>query len=574
MIKKFMWKYLKPHKWMLILGLVLVTISSALNMVVPWLSGIIVDQVIVKGQTGKLIPYIIVMIVVTLVRSAIRYGFQIDFESISQRTIFKVRSEMYNKLQFLDVDYFDKNRTGDIMTKLTGDMDTLRHFIAWVIYMIYENSLIFIFGLGIMFYINYKFAFAVFLFTIPVAYFARKLTVEVKPTFKKIRAQFSRLNTVAEENISGNRVVKAFAKEDFEMEKFEKANAKFKQRNLESAAVWSKYLPTLEFLSGMLNIVTILVGGILVIKNMMSVGQLVTFNSLIFSVNNPLRMSGWLINDCQRFTTSAEKILELLLVNPDIKNAPNALDVEKLTGDIEFKDVNFSYDGEKILENINLKVKAGETIGIVGATGSGKTSIINLLCRFYDCSSGGIYIGGTNIKNINLQCLRRNIGAAMQDIFLFSDTIEGNIAYGVPETSIETVKDSAEKAQAADFIKDLEDAYDTIIGERGVGLSGGQKQRISLARALIKDPSILILDDTTSAVDMETEHEIQTMLNKYKNNRTTFIIAHRISSVKKANKIIVMDNGRIVEEGTHDELVANKGYYYEVFKNQYGSEVI
>ncbi|MDT8716091.1 ABC transporter ATP-binding protein [Clostridium sp. 19966] len=569
-----MWKYLKPHKWMLILGLVLVTISSALNMVVPWLSGIIVDQVIVKGQTGKLIPYIIVMIVVTLVRSAIRYGFQIDFESISQRTIFKVRSEMYNKLQFLDVDYFDKNRTGDIMTKLTGDMDTLRHFIAWVIYMIYENSLIFIFGLGIMFYINYKFAFAVFLFTIPVAYFARKLTVEVKPTFKKIRAQFSRLNTVAEENISGNRVVKAFAKEDFEMEKFEKANAKFKQRNLESAAVWSKYLPTLEFLSGMLNIVTILVGGILVIKNMMSVGQLVTFNSLIFSVNNPLRMSGWLINDCQRFTTSAEKILELLLVNPDIKNAPNALDVEKLTGDIEFKDVNFSYDGEKILENINLKVKAGETIGIVGATGSGKTSIINLLCRFYDCSSGGIYIGGTNIKNINLQCLRRNIGAAMQDIFLFSDTIEGNIAYGVPETSIETVKDSAEKAQAADFIKDLEDAYDTIIGERGVGLSGGQKQRISLARALIKDPSILILDDTTSAVDMETEHEIQTMLNKYKNNRTTFIIAHRISSVKKANKIIVMDNGRIVEEGTHDELVANKGYYYEVFKNQYGSEVI
>ncbi|AGK98688.1 ABC transporter ATP-binding protein [Clostridium pasteurianum] len=567
---KWIWNYMRKYKFKMFFGVFLIAVCSALNMVTPYLSGKIVDNVIVKRQTNSLMIYLTIIISVTFIRSILRYYFQLIFENVSQNILFTLREQAYEKLQKLDFSFYEKNETGNIMTAMTGDMDTIRHFVAWVIYMVVENGLIFIFSIGIMFTVNYKLAILMILYTPVIGYFTFKLSRKVKPTFSSIRQQFSRLNSVVQENISGNRVVKAFAKEDYEIKKFNKENEAYRERNFESAKVWEKYLPVLDSLSSGLNIVVILIGGIMVINSSLSMGELITFSSLIFAINNPLRMAGWLTNDVERFRASAEKVYELMNTKTKIKNSKNLIKTDKIAGNIEFKNVYFCYENENILSNINIKVKAGETLAIIGPTGSGKSFLLNLLCRFYDCTKGEILIDGIDIKKINLKKLRDSIGVAMQDIFLFSDTVEANIAYGVSNASFEEINKAAQMSIASDFINNLSEGYETIIGERGVGLSGGQKQRISLARALLKNPAILVLDDTTSSVDMETEFKIQNLLSSYIKEKTTIIVSHRISSVKKADKIIVLNKGKIVEQGNHKELLENDGYYYRVYMNQFG----
>ncbi|MCB2340658.1 ABC transporter ATP-binding protein/permease [Clostridium estertheticum] len=568
---RWVWKYAKKYNIKIIIGFILVIICSAMNMVAPYLSGTIVDRVIMGKESNILIPLLGVITAVILLRSILRYIFLILLENMSQDSIFDIRNDIYSNLQKLDFDFFDKTSTGDIMNKMTGDIDAVRHFLAWVGYNVLENSFIFLFGIAIMFSINYKLTLILLMFTPPIAYFARKLAIDVKPTFFNVRQQFSKLNSVAQENISGNRVVKAFAKEEFEIGKFGKENDEFRKRNIDSAKVWGKYLPIIDSLSISLNIVIILIGGIMVINQSITIGNLVTFNAMIFTINNPMRMAGWLINDIQRFSASGEKIIELMNTKPKIKNSENQVEEDRIKGNIEFKNVNFNYGDEEVLENINLKVSTGQTIAIIGHTGSGKSTFVSLLCRFYECTKGEILIDGYDIKDFNLRRLRRNIAVAMQDIFLFSDTIEGNIAYGLPTASMDEVRWAAGIAGADDFINKMEEGYDTIVGERGVGLSGGQKQRISLARALLKNPSIIILDDTTSSLDIQTENNIRHSLDKYFKDKTTFIIAHRISSVKNADMILVLNNGRIVERGTHSELLVKKGEYYNVYINQFGN---
>ncbi|WP_253203396.1 ABC transporter ATP-binding protein [Clostridium estertheticum] len=568
---RWVWKYAKKYNIKIIIGFILVIICSAMNMVGPYLSGTIVDKVIMGKESNILIPLLGVITAVILLRSTLRYIFLILLENMSQDSIFDIRNDIYSNLQKLDFDFFDKTSTGDIMNKMTGDIDAVRHFLAWVCYNVLENSFIFLFGIAIMFSINYKLTLILLMFTPPIAYFARKLAIDVKPTFFNVRQQFSKLNSVAQENISGNRVVKAFAKEEFEIGKFGKENDEFRKRNIDSAKVWGKYLPIIDSLSISLNIVIILVGGIMVINQNITIGNLVTFNAMIFTINNPMRMAGWLINDIQRFSASGEKIIELMNTKPKIKNSENQVEEDRIKGNIEFKNVNFNYGDEEVLENINLKVSPGQTIAIIGHTGSGKSTFVSLLCRFYECTKGEILVDGYDIKDFNLRRLRKNIAVAMQDIFLFSDTIEGNIAYGLPTASMDEVRWAAGIAGADDFINKMEEGYDTIVGERGVGLSGGQKQRISLARALLKNPSIIILDDTTSSLDIQTENNIRHSLDKYFKDKTTFIIAHRISSVKNADMILVLNNGRIVERGTHSELLVKKGEYYNVYINQFGN---
>ncbi|WP_259473057.1 ABC transporter ATP-binding protein [Clostridium estertheticum] len=568
---RWVWKYAKKYNIKIIIGFILVIMCSAMNMVAPYLSGTIVDKVIMGKESNILIPLLGVITAVILIRSILRYFFLILLENMSQDSIFDIRNDIYSNLQKLDFDFFDKTSTGDIMNKMTGDIDAVRHFLAWVCYNVLENSFIFLFGIAIMFSINYKLTLILLMFTPPIAYFARKLAIDVKPTFFNVRQQFSKLNSVAQENISGNRVVKAFAKEEFEIGKFGKENDEFRKRNIDSAKVWGKYLPIIDSLSISLNIVIILIGGIMVINQSITIGNLVTFNAMIFTINNPMRMAGWLINDIQRFSASGEKIIELMNTKPKIKNSENQVEEDRIKGNIEFKNVNFNYGDEEVLEDINLKVSPGQTIAIIGHTGSGKSTFVSLLCRFYECTKGEILIDGYDIKDFNLRRLRKNIAVAMQDIFLFSDTIEGNIAYGLPTASMDEVRWAAGIAGADDFINKMEEGYDTIVGERGVGLSGGQKQRISLARALLKNPAIIILDDTTSSLDIQTENNIRHSLDKYFKDKTTFIIAHRISSVKNADMILVLNNGKIVERGTHSELLVKKGEYYNVYINQFGN---
>lgn len=510
------------------------------------------------------------MIIVVVIKGLITYLYQIIFEKISQDILLEIREDLYSKLLKLDFDYYNNTKTGDIMARMTGDTDALRHFIAWVVYNILSNVSIFIFAIISMAYVNLPLTLFMLSICPVIAILTVKMGIKISPTFYNIREAYSRLNSITQENISGNRVVKAFSREDYEIEKFEKENLNYKDRNLDTTKVIGKYMPVLEYLSSFLSIIMILVGGILVINKSMTLGDLVIFNGLIWALNNPMRMAGYLINDTERFVASSIKIRELLNTESNIKEPEAPIKSERIRGDIIFDNVSFSYGDTTALKNVSFQAKRGQTIGIIGPTGSGKSTLVNLICRFYDATEGKVYIDNVPIKDLNIKQLRSSIGMAMQDIFLFSDTIEGNIAYGSPSVSLEKIKDIAKLSEAHNFISEMPEGYDTIVGERGVGLSGGQRQRISLARALITNPSILILDDTTSAVDMETEFKIQKEVNLNNPNRTNFIIAHRISSVKSADLILVLDNGRIIESGTHDSLVKNRGYYYDVYKTQFG----
>ena len=564
--------FLKKYRLAIVIGLVLMTVIVACAIVNPYISGMIVDDVM-QGGAYDLLPKLIgIMLAVTAVRAILRYATQMMFETCSQGVLYRMRDAVYRKLLQEDFAFYNRNRTGDLMSRQTGDMDAIRHFVAFVIYTVYENILMFIFALVMIFMVNVKLALCM-MAVLPFCLFTTYLqSKHVKPRFHECRQSFSSLNAFVQENISGNRVVKAFAKEEYEKEKFEKENDKYREAELGAASIWCRFVPIFELLSNLLMVVLILYGGYQVICGEMTLGNLVTVNGYLWMLSNPLRFAGWWVNDVQRFITSVEKIYDTYSKEPDVKKPKKGIKRKEMQGNIEFRNVSYEVEGEDIIHNISFSVEKGQTVGILGSTGAGKSTIMNLLCRFYDVTAGEVLVDGIDVKNWDLHDLRDNIGMAMQDVFLFSDTIEGNIAYGKPDCTFEEVKEAAVMSDANLFIKAMPDGYQTIVGERGVGLSGGQKQRISLARALLKKPSILILDDTTSAVDMETESYIQEQLKKLGRKHTVFVIAYRISSIKDADVIFVMDEGRIVERGNHESLLKQNGYYATVYKHQNGME--
>lgn len=571
---KWIWQYVRKYRLLMIGVFILIFIASGISIIYPLLGGKVIDDVVYQNKTNLLIPLLLIMIISTIIRTICRYTYQIMCERIGQNSLFRIREDLYKKLQSLDFDFFNNTRVGDIMARMTGDTDAIRHFVSWVSYNILENVFLFSFAIIIMATIDWKLTLALVILTPLIAVLTMKMSSKAQPVFYEIRESFSRLNSMVEENISGNRVVKAFAREDFEMKKFHEHNEDFKKRNLDSADVSRTYLPVLDSLAGMLVVITLIFGGYLVIKGQMTLGDLVAFNGFLWMLNGPMRMSGWLINDVQRFIASSFKIQDMMATDAKIpihaeKPAPS------LQGHVEFKNVSFHFEDDPntdVLKNISLKASPGQTIAILGETGAGKSTLVNLICRFYDPTSGEILIDGVDARKWHVRELRNHIATVMQDIFLFSDTIEGNIAFGAPDATMEDVRRMARIADADHFIETMPESYDTIVGERGVGLSGGQKQRISLARALLKNPSILILDDTTSAVDMETEVKIQGELKKITENTTTFIIAHRISSVKEADEILILNHGEIIERGTHTSLLAEKGYYFDIYNKQLGTE--
>ena len=567
---KWYLSFLKKYRLPMICGLFMSTVVAALFMVNPQISGRIIDDVIKKGETSKLLPLICLMVATTATICILRYIYLILFEKSSQNLLYDMRNTVYRKLLQEDFAFYNKKRTGDLMSRQTGDMEAIRHFTAHTIYFTYQSVLYFIIALFLIFTINARLALAMMFvlpFTALCTYFQTKL---LRPAFRHNRECFSSLNAFVQENISGNRVVKAFAKENFEIAKFAKENDKFRTGQLAANKIWSVFLPLFVLLSYALNIILMLFGGYLTITGEITLGNLVTVNGYLWMLNNPLRTIGYRMNEITNFLTSVEKIYATYAEEPSVKTPVGGIAKKQLKGAVEFKHVSYRADDEDIVMDIDFRVEPGQTVGIIGATGSGKSTIMNLLCRFYDATSGQVFIDGVDVRKRNLYNLRENIGMAMQEVFLFSDTIEGNIAYGRPDCSFEEVKQAAIMADANHFIKEMPEGYDTIVGERGVGLSGGQRQRISLARALLKNPAILILDDTTSAVDMETESYIQKQLKNINRICTIFVIAYRISSVKDADLILVMDGGRIIERGTHDELLQKNGYYANAFRNQYG----
>ena len=569
---QWIWQYAKKYSGKAIIALIFVLLNAVSIVINPLLTGEIVDKVIDGGQAQLLIGLLAMMIGITVFRTVIRYLYQILFERIGQNTLFEIRQDMYRKLQELDFDFFNHTRVGDIMARMTGDTDAIRHFVSWVIYNIIECVLWFLAAVIVMGMINWQLMLALIVVTPFIFILTQRMSRAAHPIFFEIRESFSRLNSMVEENIGGNRVVKAFAREKFEIEKFNEHNEDYKAKNMASAKVSRTYLPWLDGLAGSLNLIALILGGLFVIQGKMSLGDLVAFNGFLWMLNQPMRMSGWLINDVQRFAAACIKIRQMLNTKPQIPVVEDAADT-RIKGNVTFDHVSFHFSDDPttpVLSDISFEIKTGQTIGILGETGSGKTTLVNLVGRFYDATEGEVLIDGKNVKEYPVRQLRENISMVMQDVFLFSNTIEDNIAFGNPLADEEYIQKMAFIADAHEFISRMPEGYNTIVGERGVGLSGGQKQRISLARALAKDPSILILDDTTSAVDMETESKIQQELVELTSEKTTFIIAHRISSVRQADLILMMEKGHIVEKGTHQELVAKKGKYYEVYRKQLG----
>lgn len=569
---RWIWKYIRAYRLNLLVGIVLVSVVALLNVVSPLIGGMIVDDVIVKGKSGLLVPLLIIMIIASLFRTVLRYVYQIMFERIGQNALYNIREEMYHKLQELDFSYFNNTRVGDIMARMTGDTDAIRHAVSWLFYNVLDNFLLLVSAIVVMGIIEWRLMLALLIITPFIGILTVVLSRKANPVFYQIRESFSRLNSMVEENISGNKVVKAFAREAYEIEKFNQYNEDYKKRNLESAAVTKTYLPLLETLASFLSVITIGLGGLLVIDGSMTLGNLVAFNGFIWMLTIPMRNVGWYVNDLQHFITSTYRIRELLSAKPKIPLEKRQT-TPTIRGVVEFQDVSFHFADDpdtEVLSHISLKASPGQTIGILGETGSGKSTLVNLISRFFDPTEGRILIDGQDAKRINVRELRKHIAIVMQDVFLFSDTIKENIAFGTPEAELERIKLMARVADASPFIESMPDQYNTFLGERGSGLSGGQRQRISLARGLMKDPSILILDDTTSAVDMETEVKIQNELKHVSKEKTTFIIANRISSVKSADEILILSKGKIIERGTHASLLEQKGAYYKIYLKQLG----
>lgn len=567
---KAMSPYLNKYRRLAITAALMTVVFAVLALVDPYLTGVIIDSVITGKDTSFVVLGVSVIIGTTIIRSILRYNYFIRFERLSQKIVYDLRKDLYAKLQSLDFTYFDKTPNGRIMSKMTGDIEAIRHFFAWLTHVSIFHFCVFFFAIIAMLTINPILCLALVVIAPIVVLVSFRLAKNIRPAFKAIREQFARLNTVVEENISGNRIVKAFAREAYEIEKFDCENEAYRSANLRAAKVREENLPLLEAFAILFNVIVLGLGSIFIIKGRMTIGELVSFNRLLWMINNPLRMIGPMTNGIQNFVASYERASELLNEDSDLKVNKAAIIPEKIEGYIKFEEVCFKYKDQPVLKDINFEVAPGQTLALIGATGAGKSTLTSLITRFYDPDKGEVYIDHQPVRKYDLNKLRSSISVAMQDIFLFSDTIKGNITYGVPNVSTKKIRMAAEIAGVNDFIYQLDQDFSTVVGERGVGLSGGQKQRIALARAIIEDPSILIMDDTTSAVDIETEYKILTELKKINANRTTIIIAHRISSVKDADQILVMDNGRIIERGTHGQLLEKKGYYYDVFATQMG----
>lgn len=571
-MRKKLSTYIWEYKWHYLFAIIALIISVSLDMLSPMLTMHIIDDVIV-GRELTLLPWLLGgILMVGVGRCVFQYCKEYTFDKAGSKIASDMRLELFDHIQSLSCNYFDKTNTGELMARVKDDIDriwdTLSYVGMLIIEVIFHTTVV----LFCMYNLNAPLAIIPTLAMILCGFIAIRMENRLGDVYEAISEENATLNTVAEENLAGVRTVKAFAREKFEIKKFLSHNKRYYDLNMQQSKIFVKYYPCFQIITKLLPMTILLLGGRLVMKDVITLGALGAFIEYSNNIVWPMEMLGWLSNSLSAGIASNKKINKIYEQKPAITESANPVILDHVEGKIEFSHVSFhKEDMHEILHDISFTVEPGKTIGIMGATGAGKTSVVQLLQRLYDATDGVIRLDGVDIRDLTFDQLRGSISLVMQDVFLFSDTITENVKLGKRDiVDLEAVRKAALAAQASSFIEKMDNTYDTVIGERGVGLSGGQKQRISIARALAKNTPILVMDDSTSALDMETEHEIQKTLHDL-NHTTKLIIAHRISAVRHADEIIVLENGSIHERGTHEELMQKRGLYYATYLSQYGA---
>ncbi|PYY28726.1 ABC transporter ATP-binding protein [Paenibacillus illinoisensis] len=571
-LQTFFWE----KRTYLFVSILFLAIATALGLVYPNLLRILIDDVIIPRNFEDVPILALTVLGVVILKAGMQFLHGFYGGRLGNFLAYRLRNACYEKLQFLSFRYYDTAKTGDLMSRLTGDLEAIRNFIGFGFAQILNMVLMVVFGAIMMMTMSWQLTLLTLICIPLLAFVALRFESQIHPAFQEMRLALSSLTTAVQENITGVRTVKSFAREPYEVEKFSTRNERYKTNQIHAATLWSRYFPIMEILASVSVVLLLIIGGRMVINQTLSLGELVAFFSLIWYIIGPMWNLGFHINNYTQSKASGERVLELLNTPVDVQETedPIIVEADQVKGHVTFDSVTFAY-GNKMaaVTDINFDAPPGSVIGFLGGTGSGKSTIIQLLMRAYNVNSGTIKLDGKNIKDMGIRSLRSQIASVFQETFLFSSSIRNNISYGLKNVNMDDIIRAAKLAKAHDFIMEFPDGYDTVVGERGMGLSGGQKQRIAIARALLKNPKILVLDDATSAVDMETEHEIQSGFQEVMRGRTTFIIAHRISSLRHADEILVLDEGRVVQRGTHKRLIEEPGPYQDVYKIQYADYI-
>lgn len=560
--------YISKRMIFLIVPILAMIIVLGIDSFFPYFQKIFVDDILLGSDKSKLGLFFGVFLGLSLLRGILGYIKEFLFDKFSLNVSKEIRMDLFKKIQSFEFSFFDSTNTGELMSRIGEDVDIVWETISYGLRLLIEGIILFIISVTIMMSMSPSLTIICLVILLPVGVLAILVNKKFHRNYSKISDKVADINLMAQQDIAGIRLVKAFAREKYETEKFLKVNKDYYDLNITQARILSNFLPIIDLLTNLTPVAMIIYGGYLVIKGNITMGTLLAFSSYILNLSFCVKNIGGLVNMMSQNRASMDKIFNILKRKPQITSMENSYNPDKVKGEIEFKNVSFRYNEEEVLKKINLKIPAGSTVAIMGETGCGKSSILSLIGRHYDVSSGEVLIDRVNVKKWDLDKLRENMAVVFQDTFLFSDSIKDNIDFGGNKSEDEIIE-AAKDSCAYDFIKEMPEGFETEVGERGLGLSGGQKQRLAIARALVRKTPILILDDATSALDMETEFNVLKNLSKKQDKATTFIIAHRISGVKDADIILFMKDGEIVEMGDHESLLKKKGYYYSVYCHQF-----
>ncbi|MEM1990458.1 MAG: ABC transporter ATP-binding protein [Candidatus Bathyarchaeia archaeon] len=566
-------KYIFKNWHALSLSVLCMLLSTYLQVYIPRISGAVIKSILERGSLNEVLYLVAQSIALTCILGVLTFFQRYLNSYFSQRVVYEVRNDLYKAIQRQSFAFFDRIETGQIMSRATTDIDRIRGFLGFQITALI-GSIFLIAGIMMsMFSINLELTLFCLSITPPLIVTFALFGKRIRDIVHKAREQYGILTSILWENVSGVRAIRSIAVEDYEKQKFNGQNYQYYQSMLQAVKLRSIFIPLSALISGSITAFVYWYGGLQVIGGRLTIDQLFVFSAYTAMLTQPISRIGDVWSSYQRMVAAGERIFEIIDAAPDVKEKPNAVEMPPIKGHVVFENVSFGYDNNHpILKDVSFEVKPGETVALVGPTGSGKSTIIRLIPRFYDPTSGRILIDGYDIRDVKIESLRRQIGIVSQEIFLFNATIKENIAFGKPDATMDEIINAAKIAKAYDFIMELPQGFNTIVGEGGVTLSGGQRQRIAIARALLMNPRILILDDSTSSVDVDTEYEIQQALSALIKNRTTFIISQRLSTIRNADKIIVLDNGRIVEEGTHEELIKKRGLYYKIYQSLFEAQ--